>query len=215
ADHGPRDTDNGPVGKTYHRGIADFTLVFGRKAVSDIVTAPVDVVLRSYVNALGYAEQEMMKRVMPLLQVDEAGKISYKERDALKALGYDGWSDEGASGAIAELSSLTATATNLVRDLARARDAATPEERAKLFLEVMAGDGRAGLAYEEAMKVLVQMADPADVAGELFVSVDKGRKGEKDVTARLLLNKDLGDGAFIGEASRNRARFAEPSILVD
>ncbi|MBI5596032.1 MAG: hypothetical protein HY928_08085 [Elusimicrobia bacterium] len=215
ADHGPRDTDTGPTEKTYHRGISAFTLVFGRKAVEDIVSAPADVVLRSYVNALGYAEQELMKRVLPLLRIEEGGKVSYRERDALKALGYDGWRDENASGALSELSQLAQTATGLIQDLAKARAAASPEDRAKLFLEVMAGDGRAGLAYEAAMKVLVQMADPADVAGEFFVNVEKGRKGEKDVTARLLLNKDLGDGAFIGEASRNRARFAEPSILVD
>lgn len=210
-----RDSDRGPQEKQYHRGISAFTLVFGRKAVSDIVTAPVDVILRSYVNALGYAERELMLKVMPLLSIAGDGKIAYKEKDALRALGYEDWRDEGSRYALGELARLAGQASALVRDLAQVRDAATAEERAQRFLGLMAGDGDSGLAYEDALKVLVQLVDPIDVAGEFFVKVEKRRKGEKDVSARLLLNKGLGDGAFIGEASRNRARFAEPSILTD
>lgn len=214
--HGPRDQHNGPQAKGYHRGLSAFTMVFNRKAVADIVNAPADVVMRSYVNALGYAERSMMERVLPHLALAADGEISYKEKDALEALGYSGgWRDENARGAMAELASLASRATAVLRDLARARDAGTVEERAARFLDVMAGDGDSGLKNEDILKVLVQLVDPADVAGEFFVNVEKRRKGEKDVNARLLLNDKLADSGFIGEASRNRARFAEPSILTD
>jgi hypothetical protein len=214
--HGPRDATSGPQEKTYHRGISAFTLTFSREAVADIVSAPADVVLKSYVNALGYAEQEMMKRVLPLMSIKADGSLEYSRREAERALGYDGWRDEGSRNALAELSYLAEQATDVIRDLAAARDAKTPSERAERFRDAMAGDGRSGLAYEEILKVMVQLVDPADVSAEFFVNVEKRRKGEKDVAARLLLNaKAPGDGAMIGDASRDRARFAEPSVLVD
>lgn len=213
--HGPRDMDSGPRHKTYHRGISAFTLTFSREAVADIISAPNETVLKSFVNALGYAEQEMMKRVLPLMNLKDDGTLDYDRRAAEKALGYDHWRDEGSRQAMAELSHLASQATRVIQDLAAARDAATPKERAERFYEAMAGDGRSGLAYEEILKVMVQLVDPADVSAEFFINVEKRRKGEKDVATRLLLNPNAGDGAMIGEASRDRARFAEPSVLVD
>lgn len=210
------DHDMGPSEKTYHRGISAFTLTFSREAVADIVSAPADVILKSYVNALGYAEREMLERVMPLMRLGEDGDLEYSRRDALKALGYDSWHDDRARDAMSELSRLAAAAANVLRDVYAARDAATPQERADRVRDLMAGDGRSGLAYEEILKVMVQLVDPADVSAEFFINVEKRIKGEKDVSARLLLNaKAPGDGAMIGDASRNRARFAEPSVLVD
>lgn len=213
--HGPRDTADMPRHKTYHRGISAFTMTFSREAVADIVAAPNETVLKSFVNALGYAEQEMMKRVLPLMSLKEDGTLEYNRRAAEKALGYDDWRDEGSRQAMAELSHLASQATRVIQDLAAARNAPTAKERAERFYEAMAGDGRSGLAYEDILKVMVQLVDPADVSAEFFVNVEKRRKGEKDVATRLLLNPNAGDGAMIGEASRDRARFAEPSVLVD
>lgn len=212
---GPRDSSDFPRHKQYHRGISAFTLAFGRKAVADIIAAPAEVVLKSYVNALGYAEQEMMKRVLPLMSLKADGTLEYSRREAEKALGYSDWRDEGSREAMAELSSLASKATDVLRDLAAARNAKTPQERADRFRDLMAGDGQSGLAYEDILKVMVQLVDPADVSAEFFVNVEKRRKGEKDVAARLLLNPNAGDGLMIGEASRDRARFAEPSVLTD
>lgn len=212
--HGPRDHDM-PREKQYHRGISAFTLTFSREAVADIIAAPNETVLKSFVNALGYAEQEMMKRVMPLLSIKDDGSVAYSRREAEKALGYDDWRDEGGRQAMAELSHLASQATRVIQDLAAARNAPSPKERADRFYEAMSGDGRSGLAYEDILKVMVQLVDPADVSAEFFVNVEKRRKGEKDVATRLLLNPNAGDGRMIGEASRDRARFAEPSILTD
>ncbi len=211
---GPRGEET-PQEKSYHRGVTAFTLVFGRQAVRAIASAPVYVIVASYMNALGYAERELLARAAPFLTVSVAGKVSYKDEETLRALGYSGWFDEGARQAMGELQRLAQQAAAVVRDLLRVRDAATPEARAAALLKVMAGDGDSGLAYEDILKVLVQLVDPADVAGEFFVSVEKRIKGEKDVSARLLFNDRMADGAFVGEAARNRARFAEPSVLTD
>ncbi|TBR18948.1 hypothetical protein EPO15_14730, partial [bacterium] len=175
--HGPRDTGGSPQEKTYHRGISAFTLAFSRKAVADIVAAPADVVLKSYVNALGYAEREMMERVLPLMRLKADGTLDYSRREAEKALGYDDWRDEGSRDAMAQLSYLAAQASDVIRDLAKARDAKDASERADRFRDALAGDGRSGLAYEEILKVMVQLVDPADVSAEFFVNVDKGIKG--------------------------------------
>ncbi len=157
----------------------------------------------------------MMKRVLPLMRMSEDGSLDYSRREAERALGYDDWRDEGSRNALAQLSYLAAQAADIIRDIAAAKDAATPQERADRFRDLMAGDGRSGLAYEDILKVMVQLVDPADVSAEFFLRVEKRIKGEKDVATRLLLNPNAGDGAMIGEASRDRARFAEPSILTD
>ncbi|MDE2293722.1 MAG: hypothetical protein KGL53_16695, partial [Elusimicrobia bacterium] len=212
---GPKGQDMGPAQKQYHRGLSAFTLTFSRKAVADIVSAPAGVILKAYAQSLGASERALMDRVLPLLSFGADGRVRYDESKALKALGYWSWNDQGARSAMSELSQFAQTAADVVRDLAAAAAAPNAQERAVRFLAVMDGDGRSGLAYDDVMRVLVQLADPADVSGEFYVTVDKGIKGDKDVDARLLLNKKAPDGELIGGASRNRARFAEPSILTD
>ncbi|MBI3629413.1 MAG: hypothetical protein HY217_07545, partial [Candidatus Rokubacteria bacterium] len=173
--------NDAPQEKGYHRGVSAFTLVFGRKAVAAIAAAPVDVIVKAFANALGYAGRELFARILPSAAMDVSGRLRYDESAALKAMGYSGWYDEGAQSAMGELRSLAERAAAVVRDLMRVRNAVTAEKRGAELLKVMAGDGDSGLAYEDILKVLVQLVDPADVAGEFFVRVDTGIKGEKDV----------------------------------
>lgn len=205
----------GPREKTYRRGVSAFTLVFNRKAVADILAAPAAVVLKAYANALGSGYRELMRKTLPHAKLREDGRLEIDEREAGRALGIWSPHDEEGRETLSTLRALAREFTGIVRDLESARQAPTPEARAEAFLKVLAGDGESGLEYEEIVKVLVQLADPADIAGEFFVRVDKGIKGEKDATARLLLNDRVIDGGLVAEASLARSRFAEPSVLTD
>ncbi|MFH2201644.1 MAG: hypothetical protein ABIJ96_00870 [Elusimicrobiota bacterium] len=213
---GPRSGDHGgPQAKSYHRGISAFTLVFSQKAIKDILAASVETVYKSFIRTLQDWERRLIAKVMPVAALRADGALDYKTHDALKALGHWSWHDEEARDDMNTLSSLAHKAAMICRDLAAVRQAKTAEERAEKFLAVLAGDGKSKLAYEAILKVLVQMVDPADMAGEFFINVEKKRKDEKDVATRLVLNDKLDNGGIIAGASRNRARFAEPSVLTD
>lgn len=196
--------------KTYRRGLSVFTLVLERKAVADMLAAPSETVRRAFVNALGDYERSLV------VGAGGADALSgLKPHDALEALGYSSWQEQGAPEAMSTLSALSRRVERLVHDLSEARAAPTPGARAKAVLRLLSGNGRSGMAYEDVLKVLVQLVDPADVSGEFAVSVDKKLKGEEDIRARLLFNGGVRAGSLVSEASRARTRFAEPSVLTD
>jgi hypothetical protein len=104
--------------------------------------------------------------------------------------------------------------SGVVRDLQAARDAGNPEAQAKAFRDILAGGGRSGLAYADILKVLVQFADPADIAGIVDIEVRGGRNDDR-LRKRFILNKDGADSELVRSYAAARARFLEPAITSD
>lgn len=106
-------------------------------------------------------------------------------------------------------------ASDLIADLEEARALEEPQAQGELLTKILAGKGRCRLAYEEIVKVLVQLADPLDLAAEFFIQIDRGPGDGPDLLARYSLHRGAGHDSFFDGIRQLKARFASPSLLGD
>lgn len=202
-----------PPSPSYRRGMSSFTLGFNAKAVAAIIGADAATVLKAFANTLEGLARKMLEWVLArgTLKDDE---IVYDEYRLLEAMGLDEHRDMGETkSARSEIYWLCRSAVGLVKDLAAARLAPSAEGRAASFLKIVSGAGESDLAYDEILKVFVQLVDPLDLSGEYFTQLAAADKG-KDVRARLVLHGAAQD-PMLEAMTRARSRFAEPSSLSD
>jgi len=194
------------------RGVMVFSVAFSMKAVRDIIFAPADLVLRAYMNTLKGEDRRMMREIMLHSELQADGTLQADSRRVAEALGTDRW-DENYHDVVQDIRCMARKAADILRDLAKARDAATPDEQSASLLDILSGQGASGLAYDKILKVLIQLCDARDIWAEFYLQIDK--KKAEDTDARYVLNKDKPDGGLLNGASRAVSRFAEPSRLSD
>ncbi|MEI7530102.1 MAG: hypothetical protein WCK76_14285, partial [Elusimicrobiota bacterium] len=92
-----------------------------------------------------------------------------------------------------------------------------PDQKAERLARLMGGEGSSGLAYTGLLRVLIQLAEPADVAAQLSYRADKKIKGEQDSSARLALNggPDSAAAAVQRGLELNTGRYSNPAALSD
>ncbi|MBI5240502.1 MAG: hypothetical protein HY926_08520 [Elusimicrobia bacterium] len=204
-----------PTGPTYRSVVTAFTLAFDQKALTEVLWAPADVVVRAFVNSLSGEEREHMEKALALGSVRPDGTVDYDYHKLRREI--DPFPDQdresGRKDPMQTISELARQAALLVRDLAEARSGDWGQ-RCRALVDVVSGKGRSGLVYDAVMKVLVQLAAPADLYGDFSVRTDKREKGETDLNARYFLNKANADSG-LSEAAKLKERFAEPSLLND
>lgn len=197
------------------KGMVSFTLVFNQKAVSDAINAAVDDVLRSYA-----ATQDRWSRPMADWLVENArvaaGKIEYDRGAARRRFGGDALNrHENQDQELNSLAWMAREASGLLMDLEAARTAPDAESRAAAVARLIGGRGESGLAYEEVIRVLVQLVDPKDLTGDFYASLDRPKTAGGDATIHMRLKKDRPDNPLLQSAGEAKNRFAEPSILLD
>jgi len=173
-------------------------------------------VVKAYANALKASERTLMQTLLAHSTIAEDGALRYDTYELVRALhlGADAFSGEdGGRGVLETIRKLAETATALVLDLMDARRG-NWEERTGALVRIISGLGRSRLRYAEAMKVLIQLADPAELFGEFTIETHKKIQGEKDLSARYLLNPHNGGGQ-LRQVVELKAKFAEPSLLSD
>jgi hypothetical protein len=186
----------------YRSATTALTVVFNQKAVQDIIHASADEITKAFYNAKKATENIMMSELVA--------------QAAVKTVGQHAGEQDPAQSARVEIASLASTAAKIVQDLVAVASAKTPEEQAAAFSRVLAGSGKSGLAYENILKVLVQLIDPMDISAEFCARTDKHIKGEKDVKARYILNdRKVSDDKLLGQMLDARKRFVEPTKLTD
>lgn len=94
----------------------------------------------------------------------------------------------------------------LLADLAAARAAATPEDRGQAMAGLLGGLEYERLAYEDAMRVLVQFVDPRDVTAHLVMTM----RGQAPVLMSLTEGRD--GIAFLDEAAEVRSREQQGQV---
>jgi hypothetical protein len=198
---------------SYHDGNLALTLALNEKAVASILAASGDLIVRCYANTLDGMDKAVMNWVLQNGQMNQNGILSVDE-DALSNRFFHG-DPRDQQDQIDWVRRLCRTATDIVTDIATVRQAPTPEARAQALVKVMAGKGESGLAYDDIMKVLVQMADPLDIAADLVINVNKDIKGDPNLHAHMALKKDRPDNLGLRQAGDAKNRFAQPSELVD
>lgn len=208
-----RERDQSPSEPGYRGAVTALTVVLNQKAVQDILRASAAEVVKCYVNALDDAEKKIMTDVLALpdTKLSRDGSLKYKLAPMTKSM-----DKPNVDSLQASIASMASTAAKIVKDLAEAAAAKTPEEQAQAFSRVMAGAGKSGLAYENILKVLVQLVDPLDISAEFYARTDKHIKGEKDVNVRYILNdRKVADDKLLGQMLDARKRFIEPTKLTD
>lgn len=102
----------------------------------------------------------------------------------------------------------------VVKDLRGLRASDNP---AKSLRDLIAGAGRSSLAFDDAMKVLVQLIDPADLRAEFMMQAAGEGLHEKPqkVDERVVLHEDKGLNEAIRALNQALGRFAPPSRLTD
>jgi hypothetical protein len=110
---------------------------------------------------------------------------------------------------------LSRSAAALLTDLAAARGAKTNEEKAQALATMIGGKGKSDLAYEDSLRVLVQLVDPMDLSGDFVANIQSSSKDVKSANNHLVLKKDRPEVPLLKDAGDAKARFAQPSILVD
>ncbi len=204
-----------PTEPSDRKGLLSLTLVFNQRAVKDILAAPAEAVLKAFADSIGDREDRAMAQWLAAHATLKDGKLDYDSRAARAAFPDPDAADRGNSSASSQLASLSRTAANLLADLAAARDAQDNEARAQALASLVGGKGKGELAYEDALRVLVQFVDPMDLTGDFVANVSVSTKGVKSPNQHLVLKNGRQEVPLLKEAGDTKARFAEPSILVD
>jgi len=191
--------------KLYRMGALSLTLSFGKEALNDILHADAKTVVRSYLRTLPEGQQERMALALEHGKVKRDGRIDFSMKRLLldpdvRAGLFDLW----------QIRRVCKSAAELVSDLAKARKARSPDQRALRIHEMLSDPVKGGLT--SLFKTFVQLADPLDLSGEFaFQLAGKGKGGP---ARRWTLNKDEQD-PLLREVGQVRSRFAEPSPLKD
>lgn len=207
-----RQDDDMPAGeRTDRKGWTSFTLVFNQKAVREALSATTATILKAFSAILDPIARAKMEWLTDHGTYQD-GKLVYSQRDARRIFHEDFRQDRDSRD---EMRSLARQAANLLADLTAARDAKTNQDRAEALTRFVGGKGKSGLAYEDALKVLVQLVDPLDLTGDFVANIQAMSKKSKDSKGHYVLKKDRQEVALLKDAGETKSRFAEPSILVD
>ncbi|MEI7529164.1 MAG: hypothetical protein WCK76_09480 [Elusimicrobiota bacterium] len=201
--------------KLYKTGVMNFKLLISEGGVQQIITAPVQEIMKAFLNVMRETLPDIVDRVADLFSVNAEGKVVYDWRAAEKRMG--GLTVTEGNNPMDAVKWLAHDATDMIRDILSVRNAPGWKAQSEQLAKVVAGSTSSELAYEQALKVLVQLVDPLNVSAEVYVHTDKKVKGETDVTQnyQFFNARENSFDANIAEVSQMQARFADPSTLTD
>lgn len=197
------------------KGMLSFTLVFNQKAVRDILAAPTDEVLRAFSASLDAADKPLMDWLIANGKMGKKNELAFNWHAADAAFPADSRNEPGQTRPANTISTLSRHAAELLTDLAAARDAKDNEGKAEALARMIGGRGKSDLAYEDSLRVLIQLVDPMDLSGDFVANISSSAKGVKSANNHLVLKKGRPEVPLLKEAGDAKARFAQPSILVD
>jgi hypothetical protein len=200
---------------TYKRGVSAFTLVFGQQAINDIITTPRETIYAAYANTLSAESRRLLEAALAHAELEDDGELSLSTYRAVRSLGMRNQQQKKTKDARRKMRTLANTAARIVIDLERAAAITDPTVRAERFTELLAGDSKSDLGYNEIAKIFVQLTDPANISASMRIRIDKNVDDEEDINTNLVLNQAHADEELIAHASTTRSRFAETSDLRD
>jgi len=204
-----REGDNGR--RSFKRGMMSLTVAFHQRAVQDILHSETRAIIRAYANTLSGETRKMMLAVLERGTISKNGGIEYSRGEISEETGIDIHRDDNP---YANLYRAARKATKIVRDIRQAAETIGAEKQTAAILDLFAGAGESGLAYDDIVKVLIQLVDPSDVTAEFYVQVIKKIKDEKDIGARYVLHEG-GESELLEAMTRAKTRFAHPPELKD
>ncbi|MCX5784136.1 MAG: hypothetical protein NTX59_00450 [Elusimicrobia bacterium] len=203
--------------KTYKAAVMSFKLVFTEKAVQDIVFAPAQMIMKSFMNVMRETEGEIINKVMDLFTIDKKGKVAYDYDAVSKRLGVnasDYNNGDNGTNPLDIVRTLAYSATRFIEKIISVRSESGWKAQSEKLAKV-ASSGE--MKYEDFLKVVIQMVDVKDISSEIFVHTDKRVEGEADITQNynMFNNRENGFDNTISDVTHMRERFAEPTDLTD
>ncbi|MBU2573921.1 MAG: hypothetical protein KKH28_07595 [Elusimicrobia bacterium] len=210
------DSNRPKSSKTYKSAVMSFKLVFGEKAVQDIIFAPAQLIIKSFMNVMREAESAIIDRVMDLFSISEKGKVKYDHKAVSKRLNMNAMNNYAAGGInpLDIVRNLARAATKFIEKIVSVRNESAWNGQSERLAKVAASGG---MKYEDFLKVVIQMVDVKHISSEIYVHTDKNIKDEADVTQtyNMFNNSDNGAGGTVTDVNQMRDRFNDPSDLTD
>ncbi|MBI4802978.1 MAG: hypothetical protein HY796_10690 [Elusimicrobia bacterium] len=203
--------------KTYKAAVMSFKLVFAQTAVQDIIFAPAQLIMKSFMNVMRETEAAIIDKVMDLFTINEKGKVDYDYKAVIKRLDVSPFPDNNNNGQPTPLDivrNLAYAATKFIERIVSVRDESDLKAQSERLAKV-ASSGE--MKYEDFLKVVIQMVDVKDISSEIYIHTDKRVKDEEDVTQTYSMfnNRDNGFDSTIADVTQMRERFNDPGDLTD
>lgn len=207
----------------YRRGMSAFTLALGEKALNDILDSSTEEVVRSYVRAqAGNPDGPSMRWVVEHGKILPDGRVEYDDRALQEFLGpAEARLDErrGQDGVRMEFDyarRLVVTLRNIRKMRpADSKDPKSAQKQAEAVRNLIAGSLGYGLSYEDIMRILVQLVDPAHLSAEYIVSAQPSEKKNPKVEGRYLFRRGLEEDDALTKLSEATSRVNRPSEYTD
>jgi hypothetical protein len=174
----------------YRSAFMSFAVLFNENAIQTIIAAPAEMLIKAYANSLDAATSAMMKKVLSVSTIGADGKIKYKQSAVETVLGASISALQEGQNIMDQVNTFCRTATQVVVDLARVRNAKDWKSQSEMLSKVMAGGGKSGLKYGDILKVVVQVVEPKDVAAELIYRAERKKASKDDVSVQYSYNHE-------------------------
>lgn len=200
----------------YRAAFMSFAVLFNENAIQTIIAAPAELLIKAYANSLDASASAIMKKVLSVSTIGADGKIKYKRSAVEKVLGASISAMQEGQNIMDQVNSFCRTATQIVVDLARIRNAKDWKSQSEMLSKVMAGDSKSGLHYADILKVVVQVVEPKDVAAELIYRAERKEASKDDVSVQYSYNHEESPSfATIDNALDTMDHFDDASQLGD
>ena len=213
-----QDNDGNDPSKTYRSAVMSFKLVFAEQAVQDIIFAPAQLIMKSFMNVMRETEGAIINKVMDLFNIDNKGRVSYNYRAMQKRLDANGFdtsiSGDNGTNPLDIVRSLAHAASKFIEKIASVKEESTWKGQSERLAKVAA---HGEMKYEDFLKVVIQLVDTRHLSSEIYVHTDKRVKGEEDVNQNYTMfnTRDNGFDNTIASVTQMQQRFAEPTDLTD
>ncbi len=201
--------------KTYRSAVMSFKLVFAEQAVQDIIFAPAQMIVKSFMNVMRETEAAIIDKVMDLFTVNKKGEVDYDYKQVQKRLGVSSFdNNDGGTNPLDVVRNLAYAATKFLQKITSVKEQSNWKAQSEQLANVASsGD----MKYEDFLKVVIQLVDVKNISSEVFVHTDKSVKGEPDVTQNYTMfnTRENGFDSTIADVTQMRERFADPSDLTD
>ncbi len=200
----------------YKAAFLSFAVLFNEKAVQDIIAAPAELLIKAYANSLDAVNSAIMKKVLSVSTIGADGKIMYKQSAVEKVLGASINAMQEGQNIMDQVNTFCRTATRIVVDLAKIRNASDWKSQSEILSKVMAGDSKSDLKYGDILKVVIQVVEPRDVAAELIYRAERKAASADDVSVQYSYNHEDNPGfAAIDGAIDTMDHFDDAPQLAD
>ncbi len=200
--------------KTYRSAVMSFKLVFGEQAVQDIIFAPAQMIMKSFMNVMRETEGEIINKVMDLFTINKKGEVTYDYNAAAKRLESPFPASDGGTNPLDIVRTLAYSATKFIEKITSVRQEATWKGQSERLADVASHDD---MKYDDFLKVVIQLVDVKNISSEIYIHTDKRVKGEPDVNQNYTMfnTRDNGYDSTIADVTQMQQRFADPADLTD